>query len=142
LSSIFLAYNEFEDTDSITITLNVNGSDVATGLFLKGSDCSQNTSPGIAWMKFDLSSANVTGIAGSNSFTITATDQTGSGFAFAPLYARDEDYYAGGALSGSGIGALPPGADLGFVIDRIPEPGTGGLLLVCLAGLAVNRRRR
>jgi hypothetical protein len=142
IDSIYLGYNAFDDGDTITITLSVNGSEVVSGLLLDGNNFSgdsssdSNASP-YYWMRFDLSSEAVPVTAGSNSFTLAATANTGNSWALAPRWVRNPAPYAGGAASGL---ATSSDADMAFVVTVVPEPGS--LWLCGLGALGFLRRRR
>lgn len=143
IGSIYLGYNGFDDGDTITVTLNVNGSEVVSGLVLDGNNFSGDASsdgndgPNY-WMQFDLSSENVAVDAGLNNFEFVATANTGTSWALAPRYRKDNPYNDG-ALSGISTGDFTD-PDLAFAVTVVPEPGSLGLL--GLGVLAVARRRR
>jgi len=142
VQSIFVAYNQFRNGQTITVDLDFNGVSVATGLLLDGNNFS-SANPGLSWMEFDISSQNIQTVIGTNDFLLTATADSGpESFAFAPIYSRDGDYYADGAMTASFTsGGLPNGSDLGFVVTTVPEPSTSILLLGSVFGLAMLRRR-
>ncbi|BCX47275.1 hypothetical protein HAHE_11830 [Haloferula helveola] len=143
IDAIYIAYNGFDDGETLTLDLSVNGNLIASGILLDGNNFSGdsgsdgNASPKY-WMKFDLSTESVPVTAGSNNFSMTATADTGTSWAFAPMYSLNNDVYAGGTLSGS----LFPGGndDLGFAVTVVPEPASA--VLVALAGLTLLCRRR
>lgn len=143
IDAIYIAYNGFDDGETLTLDLSVNGSLVQSGILLDGNNFSGdagsdgNSSPKY-WMQFDLSAESVPVAAGSNNFTMTATADTGTSWAFAPMYSLNSDVYAGGSLSGS----LFPGGndDLGFAVTVVPESASA--VLAALAGLTLLRRRR
>ena len=129
IDAIYIAYNGFNDGETLTLDLLVNGSSVATGILLDGNNFSGDTgsdgqsSPSY-WMKFDLTSANVPVTAGSNSFTMNATADTGDSWAFAPMY-NNTNPYAGGALD---LSFSIAGGDMGFaVIISIPDEDMDGI---------------
>jgi hypothetical protein len=103
IDSIYLAYNGFDNGETITLTLSVNGSTVASGLVLDGDNFSGNSATDtldpVYWMRFDLTAEDVAVNAGSNNFRMVATADTGASWALAPLYNRNNPY-SGGAASG------------------------------------------
>jgi hypothetical protein len=140
IDSIYLGYNAFENGDTLTMTLSVNGSPVVTGLVLDGNNFSgvagDNNAGPFYWMKFDLSAENVAVPAGSNNFTMTGTANTGNSWALAPRYALSPpDVYAGGSLTG-----LPSAGDLAFAVTVVPEPSVALLGGLGLFGLLRRRR--
>ena len=142
IDAIYLGYNAFDNGDTITITLSVNGNVVQSGLVLNGNNFSgtaatDNNFGQFYWMKFDLSSENVPVTAGSNSFTMAATANTGTSWALAPTYKLGGDLYKGGALSLSGVAA---GSDLRFAVTVVPEPSIAMLSGLGLFGLLLRRR--
>ena len=145
IGSIYLGYNAFNDGETITLDLSVNGNLVESGIFLNGDDFSgdsgtdSNTGP-FYWMEFDLSSEAVPVTAGLNSFSFLATADTGASWALAPRYAKDSDPYAGGVFSGL-AGVSGGNDDLAFAVTVIPEPASMAVGLIGLGGLALRRRR-
>ena len=139
LDSIYIVYNGFDDGDTLTMNLLVNGATIATGVLLDGDNFSgdaasdTNNSP-VYWMRFDVSAENVALNAGSNNFSMVATANTGSSWALAPMR-NINNVYAGG--SSTGVGG---GGDLGFVVTAVPEPSSSAL--IGLGGIALIFRRR
>ena len=142
IDAIYLGYNGFDDGDTLTVDLSVNGTTVATGILLDGNNFSGNsgsdgnTGP-FYWMKFDLSAENVPVNAGSNDFSMVATAQSGSSWALAPRYDLGGTPYDGGQATGTPGGA---NNDMAFAVTVVPEPSA--LLLLGLSGLGLLRRRR
>ena len=118
IGAIYLGYNAFENGDTITLNLLVNGNTVATGLVLDGNNFSGVSTDGnggpFYWMKFDLSAENVPVTAGLNSFSMTATANSGVSWALAPNYKAGGDLYSGGAMSLNT--PIPGGSDLKFAV--------------------------
>ena len=151
IGSIYLGYNAFDNGDTITLDLSVNGSFVQT-VVLDGDNFSGIASgPGADgnggenyWMEFDLSGENVAVVTGAaaNSFTLLATANTGDSWAFAPRLNQNGNPYSGGGLSQpTGSTYNPPtNSDMAFVVTVVPEPSTA--LLGGLGFLVLLRRRR
>jgi hypothetical protein len=100
IQSIFIGYNAFDDGETVTLELLVNDSVVGDEILLNGDDFSgssatdDNQGP-FYWMEFDLSSENVLGMAGLNSFTMRATADTGESWPLAPRYVAPSGYEEG-----------------------------------------------
>ena len=146
VQSIFMGYNAFNDGETITLDLLVNGNLVESGLVLNGDNFSGDSSSDdntqvFYWMEFDLSAENVSVTSGTNSFTLNATADTGDSWALAPRY-NNADPYDGGELSLDFAGLSDP-SDLAFgvTVDPIPEPSSLALIVLGACGLAGRRRR-
>jgi|GEM_PF-3158139 len=127
LGSIYLGYNAFEDGDTLTFDLFVNDDLVQGGIVLDGNNFSgaagDNNDGPFYWMEFDLSSLNVPLEAGTNSFKMTATANTGNSWALAPRYHLSASSYPGGELGG-----LPTTGDLAFAVTVLrPDVDGDGL---------------
>jgi hypothetical protein len=144
IKSIFLGYNAFDNGETITLNLTVNGNPVQTGIVLNGDNFSgTSASDGnggpFYWMEFDLSEENISVIAGLNSFELDPTTFSPGGAASWPLAARQStsNLYSDGALSVNGSAGS---GDLFFAVTVVPEPSAA--LLGSLGLLALLRRRR
>lgn len=142
VQSIFVGYNAFDDGETITLDLAVNGSPVETGIVLNGdnfsgSSVTDNNFGEFYWMEFDLSSEGVPVTAGLNNFTLTATADTGTSWALAPRYTDNAGAYPDGALS---LDFAPVSGDIAFAVTVVPEPS--GLILVGLGAMGCMLRRR
>jgi hypothetical protein len=140
IGTIYLGYNAFDNGDTLTMTLSVNGDVVQSGLVLDGNNFSGNAATDnnagqFYWMRFDLSAENVAVTAGSNNFTMTATGFTGVSWALALRYNSVTTSYTGGALTG-----LSNTGDLAFVVTVVPEPSIALLGGLGLLGLLLRRR--
>ena len=137
LDSIYIGYNGFGyDTGSFTITVDAgdDGSNEIseTGIVLDSADFSgvdqgdSNTGP-VYWMRWDLSSHNLTLPAGTSSFLITLDSEgdPGSGWLLAPLYATGNPYSGGRTLGVSGGNS---GNDALFAVTaQVPDADGDGL---------------
>ncbi|BCX47276.1 hypothetical protein HAHE_11840 [Haloferula helveola] len=137
LDSIYIAYNGFgADSGSFTITVDAgdDGSNEIseTGITLDSADFSgvdqgdANSGP-IYWMRWDLSTHNLTLPAGTSSFLISLDSEgnPGSGWLLAPLY-NNGNPYAGGRTLGLSGGAS--GNDALFAVTaQVPDADSDGL---------------
>ena len=144
LQSIFVGYNGFDDSDTITLDLLVNGNAIENGIFLDGANFSGNASSDdnngvFYWMEFDLSSENIPVDAGLNSFTLNATANTGTSWALAPRYNATTSVYTGGALS---LNFSNTTGDMAFAVTTAPIPEPSGIALIGLGALGFLARRR
>jgi len=151
LDSFFMGYNAFEDGDTITLDISINGSSVATGLVLDGDNFSgtgsdNNNGPNY-WMQFDFSSENISLNAGLNTIVFDATANGGNSWALAPRYwnaggsGSGDGNYIGGVLTASGNPGFDGPEDLAFAVTIIPEPSAFALLGM-LGGFMLLKRRR
>ena len=143
IDAIYFGYNAFENGDTITLNLSVNGLSVTTGILLNGDNFSgvggDNNNGPLYWMKFDLSSENVSVNAGANSFTMTPTANTGNSWALAPRYSS-ENPLADAQLSLDGSPPFSGNSDMAFAVTVVPEPTVA--LLGGFGLLGLLRRRR
>jgi len=144
IDSIFIGYNAFDSSDSITLELSVNNVVVASGIVLNGSNFSglpsDNNSAPVYWMQFQFSGDPVAVNAGTNNFSFTATAETelgGSAFIFAPMR-NTNNLYAGGQITGT---ATNGDALFAVTVAAVPEPGSLSLLGLGGLGLIVFFRR-
>lgn len=141
LDSIYIAYNDFVDANSIDLEISVNGTVVIPSVSLSGNNFSGIASDGaspVYWMKFEFTGDPIALNAGLNTFSFEASNEVSSGFAFTPLFANSINPYTGGEATG--VPRTDSGDDLGFAVTVVPEPGS--LALFGLGGLCVLRRRR
>lgn len=143
IQSIFIGYNAFDNGETITFNLSVNGNLVQSGIILDGNNFSGTSAAdgnggAFYWMEIDLSGENVSAVAGSNSFELDPTAFSPGGTSNWPLAIRQStsNLYSGGALSVNGSATT---GDMFFAVT-IPEPSTA--LLGGLGLLALLRRRR
>ncbi len=146
LDSIYIAYNAFENGDTLTMTLEVNGTNyTGAGITLDGNNFSGVGSDGngspVYWMQFDLSGENITLNAGSNNFAMDGISNTGNSWALAPMYGLNNNPYAGGSLTGTGISG--GNDDLAFAVTTtaVPEPSSAALIGLGSFTLLLRRRQ-
>ncbi|MCP5537428.1 MAG: PEP-CTERM sorting domain-containing protein [Akkermansiaceae bacterium] len=144
LDTIYLGYNAFDNGETLTFDLSVNGNLVETGIILDGDNFSGSSgtdggSTPVYWMKLDLSAENIPVSAGSNNFTMAATSDTGAGYALAPLYNSNTSSYTGGAMN---LSFSVTTGDLLFAVATTPVPEPSSSALLGLGGLALILRRR
>lgn len=118
IHSIFMGYNAFDDGETISIELSINGEVIASEMILDGDDFSGTAATDgnfgeFYWMEFDLSAVNHPVEAGLNSFTMKATADTGESWPLAPRYISP-DSYGGGELTLDFAGRT--GIDLAFAV--------------------------
>ena len=144
LDSIYFAYNEFGDGESITFDLTVDSGGgnvyIETGITIAGNDFSQGTGTSLFYAKIDLSGENIALTSGSSSFSLSATSDIGDSWALAPCYSTG-NVYAGGAATGVPW-SDPWTSDMYFAVTTVPEPATMTLLAIGGLGVLLKRRRR